>query len=673
MVRGFSPYLSTGSIDKPAARSNYRKVKIEFAGMKEKTASFWAQMATQVENPETENSPGPVTGPDVIKAYLKTLPPAPGVYRMISAGGEVLYVGKARNLRNRVGSYARFGGHTNRIAAMISQTASMEFITTATETEALLLEANLIKRLKPRYNVLLRDDKSFPYILIRRDHAFPQVQKHRGARLIKGNYFGPFASAGAVNRTINALQKAFLVRSCSDSVFETRTRPCLLFQIKRCVGPCVGHVDESQYADLIVQTEDYLAGKSRKVQDDLATRMQAASDGMDFETAAIYRDRIRAMTVIQGHQGINPQGVAEADVFAAHQDGGRTCVQVFFFRAGQNWGNHAYYPRADKDDTPAEILSAFIAQFYDNKPAPRLILTSQKLAEAALLGEALGLRAGHKVSVRHPERGEKRELVAHALTNAREALGRRLAESASQAKLLEGVAQGFGMEAVPERIEVYDNSHVSGTNAVGGMIVAGPEGLMKNQYRKFNIKDQDLEPGDDFAMMREVLRRRFTRLQKEGAARDKGLWPDLVLVDGGQGQLSSAQAVFDELGVDGILLVGIAKGPDRDAGRERFFMTDRPSFMMEPKSPVLYFLQRLRDEAHRYAIGTHRARRTKSAIRNPLDEIAGVGAARKRALLTHFGSAKAVSGAALQDLETVDGISKTIASKVYDHFQSDDK
>jgi excinuclease ABC subunit C len=640
------------------------------------------------------------SGTEVIQRYLKHLGPQPGVYRMMDAKGEVLYVGKARNLKNRVQNYARLTGHSNRIARMISATVSMEFITTATESEALLLEANLIKRYRPHYNVLMRDDKSFPYILISRTHETPQLMKHRGARSVKGEYFGPFASAGAVNRTINMLQRAFLLRTCTDAVFESRTRPCLLYQIKRCSAPCTGEISREDYAALVADAVRFLRGKTDAVQKQLGALMEAASEVLEFERAAAYRDRLSALAHVQAVQGINPQGVEEADVFAAHAEGGQTCIQVFFFRSGQNWGNRAYFPRADKSLGVEDVLASFITQFYDDKPVPRCLFLSHELAERDLLAEALSIKAGRKVEVSTPQRGEKAGLVAHALTNAREALGRKLAEASSQAKLLEGVAAAFGLEAPPERIEVYDNSHIQGTNAVGAMIVAGSEGFLKNQYRKFTIKSVDLTPGDDFAMMREVLRRRFTRLAKErgdgqeaeSAAESetnaaetspetsdlvpesttRGNWgaPDLVLIDGGAGQLSAAHDVLDELGLpDDIPLVGIAKGPDRNAGREHFFIRGRSAFMLEPRDPVLYFVQRLRDEAHRFAIGTHRAKRAKGIAANPLDEIAGVGPARRRALLKHFGSAKAVSRAGLTDLQAVDGISAGLAQMIYDHFQ----
>jgi len=772
------------------------------------------------------------TGPQIVQRYLKHLGTGPGVYRMLDAKGDVIYVGKARNLKARVQNYTRLAGHTNRIARMIAFTAAMEFVTTATESEALLLEANLIKRFRPYFNVLMRDDKSFPYILISREHRSPQLMKHRGSRNIRGDYFGPFASAGAVNRTLNMLQRAFLLRSCSDAMFESRTRPCLLFQIKRCSGPCTNEIAPEAYDRLVDEAVRFLQGKTDAVQKKLGTLMEEASEALEFERAARYRDRLWALAHVQAVQGINPRGVDEADVFAAYSQGGQTCVQVFFFRNGQNWGNRAYFPRADRSLGVEEVLEAFIAQFYDDKPVARCVFLSHDLPERALLAEALGIKAGRKVELVVPQRGEKAGLVAHALTNAKEALGRRLAEASSQAKLLDGVANAFGLPKTPARIEVYDNSHIQGANAVGAMIVAGPEGFTKNQYRKFNIKSDTLTPGDDFAMMREVLRRRFSRLAKErgeaeqsagqttelpkpltrrfaapspargegyaeaeatqkpilieadpppedevakpqsdfrtapepaygtdppsplageggasapgegerrrtmaassepavtasdacvlppsdeqraeeepippaddegavpaedeetaaamstdaafdmeedggGIPEDSGKpgsWgcPDLVLIDGGQGQLSAAQTVLDELGIRDIAIVGIAKGPDRNAGREHFFKRGRPSFMLEPRDPVLYFVQRLRDEAHRFAIGTHRAKRAKSIAANPLDEIAGVGAKRRRALLKHFGSAKAISRAGLADLQAVEGISAAMAQTIYDHFR----
>ncbi len=626
-----------------------------------------------IEAPETgdKRSVGRAeTGPAVIARILKTLPSSPGVYRMFDVKGEALYVGKARNIRKRVQSYTRLGGHTNRIARMIAATASMDCVTTATETEALLLEANLIKRQRPRFNVLLRDDKSFPYILIARDHPAPQILKHRGARKRGGDYYGPFASAGAVNRTINTLQRAFLLRSCSDSYYEARTRPCLLFQIKRCSAPCTGEISLADYNALVDDANAFLSGKSDTVKHHLHALMEEASAKQEFERAASYRDRLSALSHVQQHQGINPETVNEADVFAAHQEAGQTCVQVFFFRTGQNWGNRAYFPRADKSLGVDEVLDAFLAQFYEDKPPPRLILLSHDVPGRKLLAEALTLRAGHKVRVETPQRGERRALVEHALVNAREALGRRLAESTSQRGLLEALATTFGLDEPPERIEVYDNSHIQGASPVGAMIVAGPEGFIKNQYRKFNIRSEALTPGDDYAMLREVFTRRFSRLLKEqnGDQAGAAAWPDLVLIDGGAGQLSTAQAVLDELGIDSVPLAAIAKGPDRNAGRERFFMAGRPPFSLEPRDPVLYFVQRLRDEAHRFAVGSHRARRKKALGVSPLDEVPSIGPTRKRALLQHFGSAKAVSRAGLTDLQAVEGISAQTAQTIYDFF-----
>ena len=629
---------------------------------------------------ESEEAVGEGPGPHVIRAHLKTLPNRPGVYRMFDTKGDVLYVGKARSLKNRVASYIRLGGHTNRIAAMISLTATMEFVTTETEAEALLLEANLIKKLRPRFNVSLRDDKSFPYILLRKDHPTAQIVKHRGARSHKGSYFGPFASAGAVNRTINALQKAFLLRSCTDSVYENRTRPCLLYQIKRCSAPCTGVIEPDTYNELVKEAEAFLNGKSKTVKADLAKLMEEASEKLDFESAARYRDRIQAMSFVTSEQGIHPQGIEEADVFGLAQEGGQTCIQVFFFRASQNWGNRPYFPRADKSLPVAEVLGSFLAQFYDDKPIPPLILLSHDIEEKALLEEALATHAGHKVEVAVPQRGEKKALVEHAVTNAREAMGRKLAESSSQAKLLAGVGRVFGLAESPRRIEVYDNSHIQGAQAVGGMIVAGPEGFLKSQYRKFNIRAQDLTPGDDFGMMREVLTRRFARLLKEHGEREPAnetnpdqpqAWPDLVLIDGGQGQLNAARGVLADLGIADLCIAGVAKGPDRDAGREHFYVPDKPSFMIEGRDPVLYYIQRLRDEAHRFAIGSHRAKRAKAIALNPLDEISGIGPTRKKALLQAFGSAKAVARASLADLAKVEGVNYSLAQAIYDHFHED--
>ena len=614
-------------------------------------------------------------GVEVIRSQLRHLPNAPGVYRMFDGAGEVLYVGKARSLKKRVANYARGIGHNTRIARMIAETCSMEFVSTETETEALLLEANLIKRLRPRYNVLLRDDKSFPYILIATDHPAPQIAKHRGARVRKGDYFGPFASAGAVGRTINALERAFLLRSCSDSYFEGRTRPCLLFQIKRCSAPCTGEITPQAYGELVQEARDFLTGKTDKVKQELAHAMEQASETLDFERAAVYRDRLAALAAIQSHQGVNPRTVEEADVFAIHAEGGQTCVEAFFFRAYQNWGARAYFPKADRSLEPREVLGSFVAQFYDAEEPPRLVLLSEEIEDRALLAEALSIRSGRRVEVSVPARGEKRDLVARALANAREALGRRLAETSTQAKLLAGVAEAFGLPSPPQRIEVYDNSHIMGTAAVGAMIVAGPEGFQKNHYRKFNIRPDDITPGDDTAMMRQVLRRRFARLQKESprdaegrTAQDAPPWPDLVLIDGGQGQLTAARETLAELGLADAPLVGIAKGVDREAGRETFFVEGKTPFRLPPRDPVLYYVQRLRDEAHRFAIGTHRARRSKEFVANPLDEVPGVGPTRKRALLRHFGTAKAVARAGLADLEKAPGVSKAMAKVIYDFF-----
>jgi excinuclease ABC subunit C len=624
-----------------------------------------------------ESTETAASGPEVISAAVKTLPNAPGVYRMIDKKGDVLYVGKARSLKKRVVSYTRPAAQSTRIARMIRATASMDFVRTSTETEALLLEANLIKRLRPRFNVLLRDDKSFPYILITDDHEAPAIMKHRGARRRKGAYFGPFASAGAVGRTINALQKAFLIRTCSDSVYESRTRPCLLYQIKRCAAPCTGEISLETYRSLVDEAKAFLSGSSRQVAADLAAAMESASGTLDFERAALYRDRLSALSHIQAHQGINPRGVDEADVFAVHQKGGLTCIQVFFFRTGQNWGNRAYFPRADKSFDAAGVMESFLAQFYDDKPVPRLILVSTDFPERSLLSVALSERAGRRVEIAVPRRGVKNELVEHAMTNAREALARKLAETSSQARLLAGLAETFGLKEKPHRIEVYDNSHVMGTNAVGAMIVAGPEGFAKSHYRKFNIRSADIAPGDDFGMMREVMHRRFSRLLKEAGPRPEingdanealGPWPDLLLVDGGKGQLAATMSVLAELGIEDLPVVSVAKGRDREVGRETFFMAGREPFMLPHRDPVLYFVERLRDEAHRFAIGTHRAKRKKAMHANPLDEIEGVGPARKRTLLRHFGTAKAVSRAGVEDLMMVEGISEGLAEAIYDHF-----
>ena len=629
-------------------------------------------------------------GRAAIARAVKHAPAGPGVYRMIDAKGDVLYVGKAKSIRKRVANYTRPVAYDARIARMISATVSMEFVSTATETEALLLEANLIKRLRPRFNVLLRDDKSFPYILITSDHWAPQILKHRGARTRPGRYYGPFANAGAVNRTINALQRAFLLRNCSDSFFESRSRPCLLYQIKRCSGPCTQEIDFAGYQELVREANAFLDGKSRNVQKQLAAEMDQASHALDFERAAIYRDRLAALSAITTTQGINPRTIEEADVFAVHQEGGYTCVEVFFFRTGQNWGNRAYFPKADRALGPGEVLSAFLAQFYDDKPPPRLVIASDDFEERTLLAEALSAKSERKVEVAVPQRGERKELVMHALANAREALGRKLAETASQQRLFSALAEAFGLPKPPRRIEVYDNSHIAGTNAVGGMIVAGPEGFRKNQYRKFNIRSTDITPGDDFGMMREVLQRRFKRLLEEAprasldfaaAAAMAGAppmdvseepadspWPDLLLIDGGQGQLRAAQETLAEMGVTDVPLVSIAKGRDREAGRETFFMPGKTPFKLPPRDPVLYFVERLRDEAHRFAIGSHRTRRKKDIREAGLQEIEGIGPTRKSALLRHFGTLKAIERASIADLQHVPGINAEMARKIYEFF-----
>ncbi|GJE57578.1 MULTISPECIES: excinuclease ABC subunit UvrC [Methylobacterium] len=640
--------------------------------------------------------PGAVAaGTEVIKRFWSTLPTSPGVYRMFDAKGDVLYVGKAKSLKARVGSYARGQAHSNRIARMIGQTAAMEFVTTATETEALLLEANLIKQLKPRFNVLMRDDKSFPYILLTSEGPAPQIVKHRGARRRKGSYYGPFANVWAVNRTVNALQRAFLLRTCSDSYYENRSRPCLLFQIKRCAGPCTGEISEADYAGLAENAQAFLSGKSNAVKDRMRESMQEASEAMEFERAARFRDRIAALSTVQGVQGVNTQGVEEADVFALDEQAGQFCIEVFFFRNFQNWGNRAYFPKADRSMSADEVLASFIGQFYDDKPAPRVVLTSHAVEEAELVAAALSSRVEYRVDIHQPQRGERKALVDYAQRNAKEALGRRLADTASQGKLLVALGQAFGLDKPPRRIEVYDNSHISGTNAVGAMIVAGPTGFMKTHYRTFTIKSEELSPGDDFGMMREVLHRRFKRLVKESprtpkeaalAASEGGApepvpepeadsetfpaWPDLVLIDGGKGQLEAARSMLEEVGVTDLALAGIAKGRDRDAGRETFFIPGKPPFKLPPRDPTLYFVQRLRDEAHRFAIGTHRAKRKREMVRNPLDEIAGIGPTRKRALLHHFGTVKAIQRAALEDLAQAPGVNAATARAVYDFFHT---
>lgn len=622
--------------------------------------------------PDSTDSPPRLRGVDIIKDNLSRLPAKPGVYRMFGDDDTVLYVGKAKSLKARVSSYTRIGGQTQRIAAMIMATARMEFVVTETETEALLLEASLIKSLKPRFNILLRDDKSFPYILIRRDHEAPQVLKYRGSKKDRGDYFGPFASANAVTRTIDTLQKAFLLRTCEDSVYSTRQRPCMLHQIKRCSAPCVGLIEPDDYRDLANQAADFLRGKATDLQTDLANQMTQAAEGMEFERAASLRDRIRALAHVRAQQDINPDGIEEADIFSIAMEGGLSAVQVFFIRAGQNWGATIHFPRHEKGENESEILAAFLVQFYDKRPPPKLILTNQDPSDRALIAEALELKADRRVEIRTPQRGEKRSLVEQASRNAAEALSRKLAESASQARLLKEVAKAFDLEEPPERIEIYDNSHIQGSNMVGGMVVAGPDGFEKGQYRKFNIKDTSLEPGDDYGMMREVMRRRFARALKEREDGNSDNWPDLVLIDGGLGQLSSVIEAIGDLGLSpaDINLVSIAKGVERNAGREQFFQPERAPFRLPENAPVLYYLQRLRDEAHRWAIGAHRAKRSADIKKNPLDEIEGIGPSRKKALLQYFGSAKGVSLAKLADLKEVEGVSAALAERIYGHFNS---
>ncbi|MGD9882900.1 MAG: excinuclease ABC subunit UvrC [Reyranella sp.] len=625
---------------------------------------------TDIETDPKPSEGSLADGMRIIAEFVRTLPRKPGVYRMIAADGEVLYVGKARSLRSRVAAYTQPTRLEIRLMRMVSATRTMEFAITDSEAEALLLENNLIKRFRPRFNVLLRDDKSFPYIVIRRDTEWPQLAKHRGTREPDNEYFGPFASATAVNRTLYALQRAFPLRSCSDGVFSTRTRPCLQFQIKRCTAPCVGRIDRAEYGTIVDEVRDFLGGRNREVQQALSQRMEQASSDLEFERAAVLRDRIRALAHIQSHQSISLHSIDEADIFAAHAEGGQVCVQVFFLRAGQNLGNRAYFPVHTRDLDEPPVLSAFIGQFYEARPAPRLILTSHDIAEADLLESALAMTAGHKVEIRHPKRGDQKDALDQAVSNAREALARRMAERGTQRQLLEGVARVFGLDGPPERIEIYDNSHIQGSAPIGAMVVAGPEGFIKNSYRKFNIKTEGAA-GDDFAMMREVLSRRFGRALREDPERTEEHWPDLVLIDGGQGQLEAARGVLMELGLEDIAVVGIAKGPDRDAGRERFFAPGKPPFSLEPRDPVLYFLQRLRDEAHRFAIGTHRTRRAADITRSALDEVPGIGAGRKRALLHHFGSARAVAMATLEDIKAVDGISDALAQKIHAHFRGE--
>jgi excinuclease ABC subunit C len=632
---------------------------------------------------------GPLAvGHAAIENAVRLAPTSPGVYRMLNAASDVLYVGKAKNVRKRLSSYARVNApQPARILRMIAATVTVEIVSTSTETEALLLEANLIKQLRPRFNVQLRDDKSFPYILITGDHWAPQILKHRGAQTRPGRYFGPFASAGAVNRTITALQRAFLIRSCTDAFFESRTRPCLLYQIRRCAGPCTREIDFPGYTELVREATDFLSGRSHLVKQELAHEMEKASVELEFETAALYRDRLAALSAIQSQQGINPRTVEEADLFAIHQEGGYSCVEVFFFRTGQNWGNRAYFPRAEKSFTPEEVLASFLAQFYDDKPPPKLVLLSHEIEECELLADALSVKAGSRVEVSVPKRGEKKELIAHALTNAREALGRKLADTATQGRLLQGLVTTLGLSHPPKRIEVYDNSHIQGTNAVGAMIVAGPDGFIKNQYRKFNIKSEGLTPGDDYAMMREVLQRRFKRLltpaegdaaktkteaKADTKAEDDSFpqWPDLVIIDGGRGQLNAAREIFEGLGLSQLSLLAVAKGPDRDAGRETLFMPDREAIKLEPRDPVLYFIQRLRDEAHRFVIGSHRKLRKKDIREAGLQEIPGIGPSRKRALLHHFGTLKEIERASIADLGKVPGVSAESARKIFEFFHA---
>ena len=639
-----------------------------------------ARLPEVAEEPAEAIAEGPLAiGHAAIENAVRLAPTSPGVYRMLNAASDVLYVGKAKNVRKRLASYARVNAPLPaRILRMIAATVTVEIVSTTTETEALLLEANLIKQLRPRFNVQLRDDKSFPYILITGDHWAPQILKHRGAQSRPGRYFGPFASAGAVGRTITALQRAFLIRSCTDGFFESRTRPCLLYQIRRCSGPCTGEIDFPGYTELVREANDFLSGRSHLVKKELAGEMEKASTELEFETAALYRDRLAALSAIQSQQGINPRTVEEADVFAIHQEGGYSCVEVFFFRTGQNWGNRAYFPRAEKSFTPEEVLGAFLAQFYDDKPPPKLILLSHEIEESALLADALAVKAGFKVEVSTPKRGEKKELIAHALTNAREALGRKLSDTATQSRLLQGMATTLGLPQPPRRIEVYDNSHIQGTNAVGAMIVAGPDGFIKNQYRKFNIKSEGLTPGDDYAMMREVLERRFKRLLKppEGEAAKPAdddsfpQWPDLVVIDGGRGQLNAVREIFEGLGLTQVSLMAVAKGPDRDAGRETLFMPDREAIKLEPRDPVLYFIQRLRDEAHRFVIGSHRKLRKKDIREAGLQEIPGIGPSRKRALLHHFGTLKEIERASIADLGKVPGVSAESARKIFEFFHA---
>ncbi len=627
-----------------------------------------ATTAETVPKANDDHVPLPGKGLKVITEALATLPGRPGVYRMQNASGDVLYVGKAKNIKKRVTSYTRIDRMPIRLQRMVTETAHVEVITTHTEAEALLLESNLVKQLKPHYNILLKDDKSFAYIKVTRNHPYPRILKHRGARKPPHEYFGPFASAGAVNRTLTTLQKIFLLRSCTDNVFKNRSRPCLLYQIKRCCAPCVDKIDEESYDQLIRQAHDFLKGDSSEIQQDLSRRMEAASADLEYEKAAGLRDRIRALTTVQGHQDINLQTVDNTDVIALHRIGGQSCIQIFFFRGGQNFGNRAYFPSHSADDDNGAIIEAFIGQFYDSTAAPKSIFVNHAPPNEGVLAEALAIRSGHRVAIHTPHRGDKRKLIDHAAMNAKEALGRRLSESAAQRKLLEGVADVVDLPTTPERIEIYDNSHISGSHMVGAMIVSGAAGFEKNAYRKFNIKTADLAPGDDYGAMREVMTRRFSRAQKEDPDRESNTWPDLVILDGGKGQLSAAQQILADLGIEDIPIVAISKGPDRNAGREQFHMPDRSPFMLPPSHPVLYFLQRLRDEAHRFAVSTHRAKRSKSISRSELDQVPGIGSSRKRALLHRFGSAKAVSQAGIEDLSAVEGISSGLAKRIYDYF-----
>ncbi|MEM8918713.1 MAG: excinuclease ABC subunit UvrC [Pseudomonadota bacterium] len=636
--------------DQPNAASRFNEEKATYA------------VRGEGDTPDLE------TGMAAIREVLETLPARPGVYRMQDQRGDVLYVGKARSLNARVGAYVQMARLPQRLLRMVAQTRSMTIVTTGSEAEALLLEAQLIKKFRPAYNVLLRDDKSFPFILLREDHDFPRIQKHRGARRARGQYFGPFASAGSVNQTLNALQKLFLLRSCTDSFFNNRSRPCLLYQIKRCSAPCVDRISKEDYAELVEDSRNFLSGKSTEVQGKLGEQMEKASEALDFEMAAVYRDRLKALTFIQGNQAVNAAGLPDADIFALASKGATVCIQAFFIRGGQNWGHRSFFPAHTSHVEIDEVFASFLMQFYDRMPPPKLVLLDRELPDAELLAEALSTKAEYRVGVSKPQRGDRRKLLEQATRNAQEALDRRLAESSTQAKIMREMVDLFDMDAVPDRIEIYDNSHIQGTNMVGGMVVAGPEGFRKNAYRKFNIKNPDIAPGDDFAMMREVLERRFARAQKEDPDRARGEWPDLVLIDGGKGQMSAAQDALQEIGVEDVLMIGVSKGPDRNAGRETFHMMDGREINLPVNSPVLFYLQRLRDEAHRYAIGAHRTRRAKSVGHSSLDDVPGIGPARKKALLLHFGTARAVKNASLDDLQGAPGVSKTVAQKVYDYF-----